>query len=83
MDHKKMENRLNDDMLEKVSGGAGNEYYEITEGFRYKWSTRASWCPYCQTNVEPDSVCSPQMFSGIRAQIFSCEHCNGEYIARV
>ncbi len=69
-------NRLSDDDLEKVSGGTGGE----GEG-AYKMSPRASWCPYCLQEVEPDSMCSPQMISGIFGQIFSCEKCNGQYIA--
>ena len=75
-----MENRLDDDALDKVSGGTGSEYEELAG---YKYSPRASWCPHCQRDVEPDSMCSPQMIFGVHAQIFSCENCNGQYIARV
>ena len=70
---------LNDDDLEKVSGGTGNEYDEL-EG--YILSPRASWCPHCQQDVEADSLGAPQMYSGISAQLFSCEKCGGQYIVK-
>ena len=79
-DEKKMKavNRLSDDDLEKVSGGAGAEYEEVCG---YKFSPRASWCPHCQQEVEPDSMCGPQMLDGVYGQVFSCEKCNGQYVA--
>lgn len=70
--------RLSDDDLGQVSGGAGAG---SEEAGGYKLSPRASWCPHCQQEVEPDSMCSPQMISGIYGQIFSCEKCNGQYVA--
>ncbi len=54
-----MENRLDNDALDKVSGGTGNEYEELAG---YKYSPRASWCPYCQSI---NSVFGYMMIRGI------------------
>lgn len=70
---------LKDDDLEKVSGGTGNDFEEV-EGFRL--SPRASWCPHCQQDVEPDSLGAPHMYTGFYAQLFGCEKCGGTYIVK-
>ncbi len=70
---------LKDDDLEKVSGGTGDENEELGG---YKLSPRATWCPHCQQDIEADSLSTPQMYSGVYAQLFSCENCGGQYIVK-
>ncbi len=65
-----------DGELEKVAGGTGGE---ITEHHGYKVSPRASWCPHCRQEVEPDSLSLPHTFDGITCQDFSCTNCNQPY----